>query len=217
MTVTFDAVATVIRNQNAPWRTLRPRGTVPVHSLGLLPDNEARNRLQALKAQAELPVEIALARARTPTAMRVAGAPVPVRVDWRDYNEIRAITPVRNQGSCGSCVAFAATAMLESMVIIEYGSGPEVSPFLNLSEADLFFCGGGDCANGWWPDDAVGRIVRQGVPVENCFPYPAPARQVPCAPCDARGLQIARAGQSIHYFNAQSRKRYLAEVGPRRI
>ena len=39
--------------------------------------------------------------------------PLPARVDWREHYPT-IISPVKNQGSCGSCWAFASTESLES-------------------------------------------------------------------------------------------------------
>jgi len=41
---------------------------------------------------------------------------LPANVDWRDLN---AVNPVKNQGQCGSCWAFATAAILEGAHSIE--------------------------------------------------------------------------------------------------
>jgi len=38
------------------------------------------------------------------------GVPVPTSIDWRERH---AVTPVKDQGACGSCWTFATTAVLE--------------------------------------------------------------------------------------------------------
>ena len=58
-------------------------------------------------------------------------------VDWTAKGKV---TPVKNQGLCGSCFAFAATAPMESAHAIFYNSLP------NLSEQQFTSCsGGGGC------------------------------------------------------------------------
>jgi cathepsin L len=47
-------------------------------------------------------------------------ADLPKSVDWRNvYPSV--VTPVKDQGHCGSCWAFAATATIESHVAINTG------------------------------------------------------------------------------------------------
>ena len=47
--------------------------------------------------------------------------PPPADVDWRNYKGVNALTPVKNQGSCGSCWAFASTETAESHWFLKTG------------------------------------------------------------------------------------------------
>lgn len=55
---------------------------------------------------------------------------LPTNFDWRNIRGDNYVSPVRNQGGCGSCYAFAATAMQESRVRILTGNAlrPIYSP-----------------------------------------------------------------------------------------
>lgn len=70
---------------------------------------------------------------------------LPIFVDWRMKG---VTTPVKSQGMCGSCWAFASTAVLESHVAIETGFLFELSPQQIVScTLNPFHCGGtGGCA-----------------------------------------------------------------------
>lgn len=50
---------------------------------------------------------------------------IPTHWDWRDVN---GVTPVKNQGKCGSCWTFSTIGCVESHFLIKYGQ------FRNLSE-----------------------------------------------------------------------------------
>ncbi|MDB5459449.1 MAG: cysteine protease [Caulobacteraceae bacterium] len=95
-----------------------------------------------------------------------AGAPLPPKVDWRSDGGGR-VTKVKHQGDCGSCVAFATCAVMESAHMI--GSGA----VLDLSEAHLFYCNGGSCLAGWSFVPALEAARMIGIGLQSDFPYVA--------------------------------------------
>lgn len=98
---------------------------------------------------------------------------IPSDFDWRNRGGKSYVTAVKNQGSCGSCVAFGTLAAVESKVKIQRGYDTDV----NLSEAHLFYCiarsQGRRCNNGWWPEPAMIACRDTGVTDETCYPYVA--------------------------------------------
>ncbi len=92
----------------------------------------------------------------------------PSSFDWRDHG---GVTPVQNQGSCGSCWAFGTVAPLESAILIKEGIT------VDLSEQWLVSCNrdGWDCGGGWWAHDyhqwKTGECGGFGAVFENDFPY----------------------------------------------
>ena len=100
---------------------------------------------------------------------------VPPKFDWRDVNGTDWTTSIKSQSGCGSCVAFSTIGALESVVQISVGV-----PFdYDLSEAHLFFCGGGSCSKGWSFSKAANYVRIYGVPDEECFPYEG--HDMPCS------------------------------------
>ncbi|KAI6703621.1 hypothetical protein NL676_012757 [Syzygium grande] len=91
---------------------------------------------------------------------------VPSSIDWRNKG---AVTPVKDQGRCGSCWAFSAVAAVEGLIKITTGN------LISLSEQELVDCDvdGDDhgCDNGWM-DGAFEFIQKNnGLVTEAEYPY----------------------------------------------
>ena len=101
------------------------------------------------------------------------GLSLPGSLDYRDYSSdnYNYVTPIRDQGDCGSCWAFATTAALESQELKSTnGVG---SSDLDLSEQVLVSCSGAGNCNGGYIDRASNFIESTGLPTETCFLYTA--------------------------------------------
>ena len=98
---------------------------------------------------------------------------LPINLSWYDLG---GVTPVKNQGACGSCWAFAATAEMESFIKIYYGKETD------LSEQQSISCNpyGSGCNGGWAPASYY-VFQNYGSVLENCAPYLA--MDPPAAPC----------------------------------
>ncbi|MCK5839800.1 MAG: PKD domain-containing protein, partial [Bacteroidales bacterium] len=89
--------------------------------------------------------------------------------DWRERHGQNWVTPVTNQGGCGSCWAFAATGATEALVNLYFNQILN----LDLAEQDVLSCSGaGDCGGGY-PYIALNYITSTGVVDEGAFPYTA--------------------------------------------
>jgi hypothetical protein len=187
----------LIARSHADWRAApnavtdlddRARRTM----LGVVPDRAGLARL--------------LARPRSTTA--IAG--LPAAVDWRDFNG-NHVTPVKDQGGCGSCVSFGSVGAIESAVSILNGD------VVDLAEADLHFCSshGANCG-GWWPPDALDEANRRGVPPEERFPYDSAfeAGGPVCKLDPHRDDRLYRPLAHTTLVSMAERKQWLATRGP---
>jgi C1A family cysteine protease len=103
----------------------------------------------------------------TPSTIAVASNSTDAVGTEKDWTSSDCVVPVKNQGQCGSCWAFAAVASLESALCL---SGRPLTP---LSEQQLLDCDESSYAcQGGFPGDALTFIQRSGgVCTESAYPY----------------------------------------------
>jgi C1A family cysteine protease len=96
-----------------------------------------------------------------------ASAPsaLPARFDWRETGKV---SPVKDQGACGACTAFASIAAFESRLLID-GAGLWDFSENNAKECDWYQTG---CSAGYgWK--VFSFFGQKGAVLESCDPYVA--------------------------------------------
>jgi len=90
---------------------------------------------------------------------------LPTAIDWRQKGYV---TPVKEQGQCGSCGAFSITGTVEGQHFRKSGQ------LVSLSEQNLVDCvdphGPGGCDAGWMADAYKYIKENGGIDTEDCYP-----------------------------------------------
>ncbi|MFH1775449.1 MAG: C1 family peptidase [Chloroflexota bacterium] len=109
----------------------------------------------------------------------------PAQFDWRAQGDQSRVTPVKNQGGCGSCAAFAALGNIESRLLvtgnIDYNSlDNEGKASYDFSENNAKQCnfyavnnilGDDNCLTGSNYEIMANLFTKKGVVLESCDPY----------------------------------------------
>ncbi|WP_243438847.1 C1 family peptidase [Fundidesulfovibrio soli] len=126
-----------------------------------------------------------------------AAAPLalPASFDWRDKGGKSYIGPIRNQGDCGSCYAFAAAATAEGAYNVATGrTGANCADF---SEQFIAFCLGtygpysshfNGCDGADYDYAELLALTQVGVARESALPYTG----VPPSGCDRSAYAVIR-------------------------
>jgi len=95
-----------------------------------------------------------------PMLESIGGQEAPSSIDW-------PVTPVKNQGGCGSCWAFAAMGAIEANYKIQTGR------VVDLAEQQLLDCDAYDNCTGGWPYRAFQYLSQKAIYTTDSYPYNA--------------------------------------------
>ncbi|CAD5232449.1 unnamed protein product [Bursaphelenchus xylophilus] len=132
--------------------------------------------------------------------------------DWRSKGKV---TPVRNQGKCGCCYAFAAVAAVESQHAIKTGKQ------LHLSEQEAISCtykvakyGNNNGCNGGQSDGVFKYVIDNGLTTESSFKTVSPTTlQIPKCKKGRAAARISRQSR-LPSGDEKSMQSMVKSVGP---
>jgi C1A family cysteine protease len=129
---------------------------------------------------------------------------IPAELDWRAKG---AVSPVKDQGQCGSCWAFSTVGYLESQWLIKNKSSQ------TFSEQQLVDCDNVDAGcNGGLMQAAFEYVQTNGIEADTKYPYTA--RGQTCKFNKASVVSTVSDVQCFEDNTDEQVKQYLNSIGP---
>jgi len=132
---------------------------------------------------------------------------LPATVDWRTKG---VVTPIKDQGQCGSCWAFSAVASIEGQKALD------TKKLVSLSEQNLVDCSAAEGnlgCNGGLMDQAFQYVMmNKGIDTEASYPYEASTDS--CVYKAANEGATVRNYSDVQTGNEAALQNAVATVGP---
>ena len=109
-------------------------------------------------------------------------------INWAAMGKVG---PVKWQGYCLSCWAFAATTQLESVDMIYHNW-----PYVRQSEQEMIDCTAGSCSHGGWPTYVYDRSRNHSASSDADYPYEAIDRNDDCKTTEKKVSRVDRWGDA---------------------
>ncbi|KAL3886617.1 hypothetical protein ACJMK2_026601 [Sinanodonta woodiana] len=132
---------------------------------------------------------------------------LPATVDWRTKGYV---TPIKNQGQCGSCWAFSATGSLEGQHF------NKTKQLVSLSEQNLVDCSGKEgnmgCEGGLMDQAFQYIILNKGIDTEASYPYKARNQKCKFSSANVGATEVSC--KDIQSGSEADLQKAVATVGP---